>query len=70
MTALKKEVLALPEQEKQEIFDALRQDLDNDPISDQILQVLEERSRQYKSGAMDAAPADEVFDRLLKKYPG
>ena len=70
MTALKEEVLALPEQEKQEIFDALRQDLDNDPISDQILQVLEVRSRQYKSGAMDAAPADEVFDRLLKKYPG
>ncbi|MEM7013246.1 MAG: addiction module protein [Verrucomicrobiota bacterium] len=69
MTDLKDQVLALPQSEKEEIFDALRQDLNHEPISQEILQVLEHRCRLYKSGEMDAAPAKEVFERLLKKYP-
>ncbi len=70
MTGLKEKVLALPISEKQEILEALQMDLADEVIADPILDVLRERSRQYRTGEMIADPAEVVFQRLLQKYPG
>ena len=70
MAGLKEQVLSLPAAEKREILHALQMDLADEPIAEPIVGVLRERSRQYRAGEMAADPAEEVFERLLKKYPG
>lgn len=69
MAGLKEQVLALPESEKREIFHALQMDLADDPIPEPIIHILEDRRREYRAGKISGAPAAEVFDRLLSKYP-
>ena len=66
---LKQQVLALPNAQKQDIYLALQDDLNNQPIPEPLLQVLEERRREYKSGNTTADSAKSVFVRLLAKYP-
>lgn len=70
MSDLKEQVLSLPDAEKREIYHALQLDLTDDPIPEPIIRVLESRRNQYRSGELSAAPAEKVFGRLLKKYPG
>ncbi len=68
MTELTKTILDLPYAEKHEIFEALQVDLTDGPIPPPILEVLEERKVAYETGSSKAAPAAEVFERLMKKY--
>lgn len=70
MSDLKEQVLSLPTTEKREILEALQRDMENEPIPGPIAHILEERRREYHAGETKASPADEVFDRLLKKHPG
>lgn len=70
MTDLKKQVLSLPAAQKREILDALQIDLAEEPIAEPIVQVLLERRHRYQTGDVTADPAEAVFQRLLKKYPG
>lgn len=70
MADLKEQVLSLPLSEKRDILHALQLDLADEPIAEPIVDVLRERSRQYRVGEMTADPAEDVFERLLSKYPG
>jgi len=70
MTDLKEQVLSLPAAQKREILDALQMDLADEPLAEPIMNVLRERHRQYQTGEVTAEPAEVVFQRLLKKYPG
>ena len=67
---IKEQVLALPSDEKRDIYLALQTDLADEPIPQPLMQVLEERRQEYRSGDMSADPAQVVFKRLLRKYPG
>lgn len=64
VTDLKEKVLSLPEDEKRDIFNALRANLDEAPL----LRILNERRRLFQSGEMSADSAEVVFDRLLARY--
>ena len=66
---IKEQVLALPSEEKRDIYLALQTDLADEPIPQPLMQVLEERRQEYRSGTMTADPAQAVFERLLRKYP-
>ena len=68
MPDLKEQVLSLPDAEKREIYHALQLALTDDPIPEPLIRVLDERRNQYRSGEMSAAPAEEVFGRLLEKF--
>lgn len=64
------QVLALPSDETRDIYLALQTDSADEPIPQPLMQVLEERNQEYRSGNMTADPAQAVFERLLRKYLG
>ena len=68
MTTLKEKVLALPREEKLEIFEAIQADLDDEPIPEPILRVLLERKAAYEAGEVKAEPFEEVMERLKAKH--
>lgn len=68
MADLKEQVLALPEAEKREIYQALQSAMQNEPIAAPLLEVLEDRRRAYRAGEIGASDADSVFGRLFQKH--
>lgn len=66
MTDLKNQVLALPKDEKRELFEALRSDLSD--FDEKILPILEQRSKDLKSGKVKAIPAEEAFAAIRADY--
>jgi len=70
MTELAEEVLALSWEDKRALFEALRADLEGEPIPEIILQGLEERRRQRHSGENPVDSVDNAFRRLLGNYGG
>ena len=70
MTELEEEVLALSWADKRALFEALRADLENEPIPGAILQVLEERRQQRRSGENPVDSVERTFERLLTKHGG
>ena len=66
MTDLKDRVLALPEEEKRELFEALRSDLSD--LDEKILPILRRRSEDVKSGKVKAIPLEEAIATLKEDY--
>ena len=70
MTELEEEVLALSWEDKRALFEALRADLESEPIPEPILQVLEARRKLRHSGENPVDSVESTFERLLTKHGG
>jgi hypothetical protein len=66
MIELQNRVLALPEAEKRQIFEALKSDLDG--FDDAILPILRTRARELDSSEVKTIPAAEAFSAIKATY--
>jgi len=70
MAELEEEVLALSWEDKRALFEALRADLECEPIPDPILQILQERRKLRHSSENPVDSLENAFERLLAKHGG
>ncbi len=65
MTALEEQVLALPQDSKQRLYDLLRSEFEgeisSEPMPVWLFDELEKRRQSYESGASQALPLAEAF---------
>jgi hypothetical protein len=71
MTAIEEQVLALPRDTKQRLFELLRAEFEalpeTDPMPEWLFDELEKRRLSYERGESKAVPVEEAFARIRAK---